>query len=468
MAKRAHFIGIAGMGMSAAAILLKESGWAVSGTDEEAYPPATTQLERHDIPYRTSYDAKNIPKDADVIVIGKNAKLTRDENKEVGAAYGTQARIASFPELIGEIASERDTIVVAGSYGKSTTTALLAWSLLRSKHDACWFIGAAPQGMEPAHLGKDPVFIIEGDEYPTSHEDPRPKFAHYRAHNCVITGATHDHVNIYKTHEEYLKAFQSLTESLPEDGILALCADEPHARALEKHTKARVVLYGLAPEAVYRAKDIKRGEHTAFTLMKEDVTLAEISTSLLGSHNVQNIVGAAALLLEKKLLTPEQFARTIKDFPGLERRLDKKTSRASVPAFEGFGSSREKLQSALEALKAEFPNKRIVVIFEPHSFSWRNKHMLHWFDTAFEHAGLVILYKPSEQGAESHEQSTQKEMAARLAHTGVAVVSVETKEETLAAAKKEIRDGDVVLLTSSGAMDGLIEEIPKWLDNTFA
>jgi UDP-N-acetylmuramate: L-alanyl-gamma-D-glutamyl-meso-diaminopimelate ligase len=219
---------------------------------------------------------------------------------------------------------------------------------------------------------------------------------------------------------------------------------------------------------VYRAEHITRGERTTFLLQKDSKTLAEISTSLLGSHNVQNIVGAAALLLEKKSLTPEQFARAIQDFPGLERRLDKKTTRSSIPAFEGFGSSREKLHSAIGALKAEYPDKRLVVVFEPHSFSWRNKKMLHWFDTAFEHAGLVILYKPAELGARTHEQSTQKEMAARLSHTGIAVVAVETKEEALQAVKKETRSGDVVLLSSSGAMDGLIEDIPKWLDNEFS
>ena len=197
--KKAHFIGIAGMGMSATAILLKEQGWQISGSDAESYPPATNQLERHGIPYKTFYDPGNIPNDADLIVIGRNAKLTRENNSEVKAAYESGIRVASFPELLGDIVKKRESIVIAGSYGKSTVTSLIAWCLARSGIDAGWFIGAAAEGMEPASLGTHPIFVLEGDEYPTSHDDPRPQFAYYNAHDALITAATHDHENIYKT-----------------------------------------------------------------------------------------------------------------------------------------------------------------------------------------------------------------------------------------------------------------------------
>ena len=174
------------------------------------------------------------------------------------------------------------------------------------------------------------------------------------------------------------------------------------------------------------------------------------------------------MLLEKELVTPQQIAAAVKDFRGLARRLEQKTTRSSVPAYEGFCSSQEKLRSAITALKARYPEKRLVVIFEPHTFSWRNKKMLHWFDTAFEGAGLVLLYKPAEQGRDTHEQSSQEEMLERLAKTGVSAIPAVNPEELLKRCEKDIHDGDVVLLSSSGPMDGLIEQIPKWLDNTFA
>src|SRR3989344_5404101 len=359
--KKAHFIGIAGMGMSAAAILLKEQGWQVSGSDADAYPPATNQLERHGIPYKTSYDPENIPKDADIIVIGKNAKLTQENNAEVRAAYESGIRIASFPELLSEIVKERETIVGAG-----------------------WFVGAAPIGMEPANLGTHPIFVLEGDEYPTSHDDLRPKFAHYNAHDCVITAVTHDHLNIYKTQREFSEPFRALAAGLPDSGTLLLCADEPNAASLGKETRARVTLYGMTSSSEWYANDISRGEVTSFDLMRGSEKIARLSTSLIGDHNIQNVVGASAMLLEKELITPEQLAESVRDFKGLARRLDKKTARSSVPAYEGFGSSREKLRAAIAAIKAQYPEKRLVVVFSPNTFSSRNTMMLHWFDDAFE------------------------------------------------------------------------------------
>lgn len=468
MKKSAHFIGIAGMGMSATAILLKEQGWEVDGSDTEAYPPGTDQLARHGISYKTTYDAGNIPKNANVIVIGKNAKLTRENNPEVRAAYESGIRIASFPELLGEIVVQRESIVVAGSYGKSTVTSLIAWCLSRSGVDAGWFIGASPEGMEPSHLGKHPVFVLEGDEYPTSATDPRPKFAHYHAHDCVITAASHDHVNIYKRHEDFLKPFRALVTSLPKEGILLFCGDEPHASSLVQGAKARAISYGMTFASEWHPKNISYGDTTTFDLMRGREMITMLSTTLLGAHNVENIIGASAMLLEKKLLTPEQLTEAIKHFKGLARRLDKKTTRSTVPAYEGFGSSREKLRSAISALSAQYPDKRLVVVFEPHTFSWRNKKMLHWFDTGFAGAVLVLLYKPAEQGASTHEQSSQAEMVERLAKTGVSVVAATNPDEMMTMLDREIRDNDVVLLSSSGPMDGLIEQIPKWLNNTFS
>jgi UDP-N-acetylmuramate: L-alanyl-gamma-D-glutamyl-meso-diaminopimelate ligase len=346
--------------------------------------------------------------------------------------------------------------------------------LSRSGVDAGWFVGAAAEGLEPAHFGSHDTFVFEGDEYPTGHDDTRPKFAHYHPHDALITAATHDHVNIYKTQEEFLKPFQDLVAALPEDGVLMLCADEPHAATLASHTKARVVTYSLSSaSADWHASAVRReanpagGNTTVFDLFHHGKKVATLTTHLIGEHNVQNIVGAAALLLEKRLLTAERIAAALPDFKGLARRLDKKTQQSRIPAYEGFGSSRDKLHAAIRAVRAEHPDERLVVVFEPHTFSWRNKNMLHWFDTAFEGADLVVLYKPAEQGAATHEQSTHEEMTERLAaHT--AAHPAATPEEVMAFLGSEIRDGDVVLLSSSGPMDGLIEKIPLWLDRTFS
>ncbi len=466
--KHAHFIGIAGKGMSAVAILLKEQGWVVTGSDIEFYPPASDQLKRHNIPLFTPYDARNIPDAAEIIVIGKSAKVSRDNNAEVRAAHDSGKRIVSFPEILGETLQDRESIVVAGSYGKSTTTSLLAWCLTHEGIDAGYFIGASPTGMEPAHLGTHKTFVLEGDEYPTSHDDPRPKFAHFRTHDVILTSASHDHVNIYPTQESFLLPFKKLLQDLPHDGIAVLCADEPYARSLAVEASSRVVLYSAHDQsAQWSAGNITIGRQTSFDLLNNGQVIIRLTTSLLGTHNIQNIVGVAAMLSEKKLLTPKQFADALVQFKGLAQRLDCKTKHSTVPVYEGFGSSREKLRAAISAVNAHFPNQRLVLVFEPHTFSWRNKEMLHWFDTAFEGADEVLLYKPEEQGANTHTQISQEEMFDRMLEAGISVHKVSTPEEVMSNLKGLIKKGDIVLLSSSGAMDGLITLIPEWLDETF-
>ncbi len=458
--------------MSATALLLKETGWEVSGSDEAVYAPVSETLARHGIAWKTPYAPENIPPDAKRIVIGKNAKLTREENAETREAFARAAsgntRIASFPEVLGEATKERDTIVVAGSYGKSTTTALIAWCLKHASVDAGWFVGASMEGFESAHMGSHPVFVLEGDEYPAGHDDARPKFAHYHPKSVVLTAASHDHANVYPTQEKFSSVFKELLAGLPTDGLAVVCADEPHALALARTAPCRTVLYGLRERALWRADSIERGERASFDLVREGVHITRIETTLMGDHNIQNIVGAAALLLEKNLLSPHTLALGIVSFPGLARRLDKKTLRSRVPAFEAFGSSREKLRAALGAMKERFPKERVVLVFEPHTFSWRNKEMLHWYDDAFLDADFVILYKPAEQGAASHAQSTQEEMLARLQAAGCTAESAARSEDVLEMLKREVREGDVVLLSSSGPMDGLIAKIPEWLDTAFA
>lgn len=466
--KHAHFIGIAGRGMSAVAILLKEQGWVVTGSDAEFYPPASDQLKRHKIPLFTPYNPQNIPESAQVIVIGKSTKVSREENAEVRGAYSSGKKVLSFPEILGEILATREALVVAGSYGKSTTTSLLAWCLAQAGVDIGYFIGASPVGIEPAHLGTHKTFVLEGDEYPTSHDDPRPKFAHFNTHDLVLTSASHDHVNVYPTQESFLEPFRKLLHSLPSDGVAVVCVDEPFARSLIPDTSARVVTYSIDNKnANWYAQNITFTERISFDLIHNNSLVTRMTTKLLGIHNVQNIVGVSAMLLEKKLLTPQQLVETCKSFEGLAQRLELKTHISVVPAYEGFGSSREKLHAAIEAIKTHFSSRRLIVVFEPHTFSWRNKNMLHWFDTAFSGADEVILYKPAEQGSHTHSQTTHEEMFIRMCEAGVSTHKAATISEAKNILHAMVQKGDVLLFSSSGPMDGLMTDIPAWLDKTF-
>ena len=211
--KKAHFIGIAGKGMSATALLLKQMGVAISGSDEGFYPPVSDYLKSANIPFAQGYRAANIPDDADVIIIGKNAKLRPETNDEVRAAFASGKLIRSFADIVHELTAHSDNIVVAGSYGKSTCTALLAWCLKSAGKDPSYFIGEVTNGFESyAQRGQGSVFVLEGDEYPSSNWDNTSKFLHYNARSVLLTSATHDHINVFPTHADYLRPFRALLD----------------------------------------------------------------------------------------------------------------------------------------------------------------------------------------------------------------------------------------------------------------
>lgn len=465
---KAHFIGISGKGMSATALLLREKGWVVSGSDEGFYPPVSTYLEDAEIFFAHEYKKENIPADADVIIIGKNAKLVPETNEEVRAAYDSGIRVCSFPDMLEELSKDKKTIVVVGSYGKSTTTALLSWCLKATGKDPSYFIGEITRGFaQHAQLGSSDVFVLEGDEYPSSNTDSTPKFLHYNPKNVLLTSATHDHVNVYPTHADYLKPFEQLITSLPADGMLVANGDEQYARALAEKHGNNVVFYGMNDTNEWYPAKISFGETTTFDLMHNKERVATFTTKLLGSHNIENIVGAAAMLLSKGLLTPDECVAGVESFQGVKRRLELLTQHSTVPVFEGFGSSYEKARSAIEATRLHYKGRRLLVVFEPHTFSWRNRGAIAWYDTVFTGADRVYIYEPAAQGKHSHEQLSQEEIVARVSAAGITTTAITSPAETLALLQNELKENDIVLLLTSGSFDGLIEGIPALAEQKF-
>jgi UDP-N-acetylmuramate: L-alanyl-gamma-D-glutamyl-meso-diaminopimelate ligase len=465
---KAHFIGIAGKGMSATALLLKQMGVRISGSDEGFYPPVSDYLKSANIAFAKGYRKENIPDDADVIIIGKNAKLRPETNEEVQAAFESGKLVRSFADIVHDMTVSSETIVVAGSYGKSTCTALLAWCLRTAKKDPSYFIGEVTNGFECyAHRGRGAVFVLEGDEYPSSNWDNTSKFLRYNARNVLLTSATHDHINVFPTHADYLVPFRALLDRLPADGVLVACSSEPHARALVQATGRPAVFYALDDRAHWHAENIARGARTEFDLMRGSAKVVRLSTHHLGNHNIENIVGAGAMLIEKGLLTPEELYAGISSFMGVKRRMELLSASSTVPVFEGFGSSYEKARSAIAAVKLHFPGRRLMVVFEPHTFTWRNREAIAAYDDVFDGAAKILIYEPASQGAGSHAQLTQDEIVDRVRRAKYDAEAIVDPEEALQKLNGILETDDVVLLLTSGELGGLIKTIPKLAERKF-
>lgn len=451
--------------MSATAKLLKDSGVVVSGSDEDVYPPMSTFLEQEGFDYKTPYAADNIPSDVDVIIIGKNAKLVPESNPEVAAAYASGKPIKSFPDILAELSTGAQTVVVAGSYGKSTSTALLAHCLEQAGLDPSYVIGASPLSpTNSARLGHGNLFVLEGDEYPTSNTDSRSKFLLMHPTHVLLTPLAHDHFNIFPTPEEYIKPFYELAKLVPQDGTVVVCTEGPLSSDFLSNIGRPVVTYGVS-QGDFTAANITWGERTSFDIMHSNTTMTHVETSQLGEHNIQNIIGVAAFVFTKQLMSPEQFAQAVASFKGIRRRLDRKSDNTAVPIYEGFGSSYDKLKSAMAAMKRHFPTKRLVVVFEPHTFSWRNRQSLGWYDDVFAGADKVYIFNPPHDGKTT--ELSVEEIVAQVARSGIAAIAAHTPEAVLDGLRQELTKDDAILLSSSGAMGGLIESVPALANELF-
>ena len=461
-----YFLGIAGAGMSALASVLISQGARVCGSDEAAFPPITTYLDAIGAPYHVGFDASKIPPDIDLAIIGASAKLGGADNPELAELRRRGVPCRTFPEHLGALTSARETILVAGSYGKSTLTAMLACLLREAGHDPGFFIGAVPLDLPvTGHWGTSAPFIIEADEYVVSLEDRRSKFELYAPRHLLISSLQHDHVNMFATFEDYVAPFRRLIAATPSDGVI-VCA-RGHGALEEICQSRRVVWYGLDNPIGYSARNIEVGEVSRFELITPSGGVIPLETELIGLHNIENIVGAVAMAMELGLADAPAAQRFARTFRGVARRLDKKTTRSTIPAYEGFGSSYDKARSAIAALGLHFPSRPLIVAFEPHTFSWRNAASLSWYDDVFDGAAEVLLLPPPAHGAGGHDQIDQATIAGQIAAAGVAVIALPDGASVIARLQQSIPPDAVILLLSSGPLDGLAQSLPAWLDAEF-
>lgn len=464
--KKVHIIGLAGAGMSALATIMRDAGWQVSGSDQGLYDPIEGYLERQGFSCHVGHKPENIPDDADMIVIGKHAKLVSESNAEVARAFSMQnqgkTKVVSLPEAMADIAASYDQYVVCGSYGKSTCTALAAYLLDRAGRKPSYFIGALPLNFDQ-HGRKDvgSEFIIEGDEYPSSNWDNTSKFLHYSPVSVLLTSGEHDHVNVFPTEDDYLCPYKSLLKRENLKTVVG-CADNPHVLDLLSETSAaHVVTYGLIGSPDWKADNIIYGQETIFSVYKNAELQGELSTQLLGQHNIQNILGVVVWLIENELASFKQIQMFLPGFRGITRRLDRKSDlKAAVSVYEGFGSSYTKAKTAIDAMRLHFPRKKLVVLFEPHTFSWRDEITLSWYDSVFEDVnGQVLVYKPPIHGAATHQQLSLEQIVQRIQAAKVPVSGYEDYE---AMAKAAIdAKPEIVLLLTSGSFDGNLANFVK-------
>ena len=455
---RVHFCGIGGTAMVAGARLALEAGWEVRGSDNPLYPPTSAMVEALGVPVASRYAADNLDWDPDYVIIGN--VLSRG-NPEVEAALDRGMRYISLPEWLKEhVLRARRPIVIAGTHGKTTTTAITAHLLDRLGVNPGYLIGGQPRDLKhSARLCPEGApFVIEGDEYDTAFFDKRAKFLHYLPRIAVVTSLEFDHGDIYRDVAEIELAFQRMLRQIPGSGHLIVCADHPRAAALAEHAFCETITYGFDPRADWRIAlegDGRLTLHAADTSASFTIPV----DALPGRHNAQNI--AAGVLVAHLHGAPfKAIDDALQSFRGVKRRMELFHEHAGALFIDDFAHHPTAIRETIAAARLRWPERRLVVAFEPRSNTTVTKRFQDDLVRAF--AGIDALWLGPIYRAESipdADRLDRGELAQLLGRHGSEAHAVDDVESIVDGLAAALTPNTVVLVLSNGAFGGIYAKI---------
>jgi len=461
--KHVHMLGICGTAMGAFAGMLHELGYRVTGSDSHPYPPMSTQLHALGIKVFPEYSAANLDEKPDLVIIGN---VIRRDNPEARAVIESGVPYLSLPAALSErFLKGNHSIVITGTHGKTTTAAICAWCLVHAGFDPGFLVGGELRNLGKNYrCGKQGYFVIEGDEYDTAFFDKGPKFLHYRPQSAVVTSVEFDHADIYRNIEHVKAAFRQFIQLLPPDGLLAACADYEHVRSLIQFSKTTPHTYGLKSECDYSGYIEETGpEGMRFVVTQGGAPIGNFTTSLVGKHNLLNLI-AVTILLSRLGLTSEQIAEGFATFQGVRRRQEVFAEVGGITLVDDFAHHPTAVQLTIDAIRMRFPDRRLWAVFEPRSATSRRNVFQDRFAGAFVGANQVIVadvYRP-DQVAEEERFSPQL-LAEALQGRGVDARALPSVDDIIDKLVREAVEGDVILIMSNGGFDGIYERLPAAL-----
>jgi UDP-N-acetylmuramate: L-alanyl-gamma-D-glutamyl-meso-diaminopimelate ligase len=451
-----HLIAISGVGMTSLAGMLKSRGFVVTGSDQNVYPPASTLLERLGIRARIGYRAENLEPRPDLVVVGNAVSRT---NPEVAAMIERGLPYVSMPEAIRRffLAGKR-TLVIAGTHGKTTSTAMLAWVLAEAGRDPSLMLGGESLDFDANfRLGDGEHFVIEGDEYDTAFFDKGPKFLHYEPRGLILTAIEFDHADIYRDLDHVTSAFVSLLKIIPGDAPVLVCGDFPRTEAAVSEASRDVERFGLGSGAGWRAVDIRDdGRSTRFGVHHDGDREAEIELGVMGEMNVRNALGVYALC--RRLGLPATEIRPgLRSFRGVRRRQEV-IATDPITVIDDFAHHPTAIAATLEAVRRRHPSRKIWAVFEPRSNTSRRRVFQQEFARALGHADAAVVapvfFKETDSLPEADRLSVD-ELIGALRGAGVEADTFADDDAILGHLRHAARDGDVVVFMSNGAFGGL-------------
>ena len=461
-----HILGVCGTAMGAIAGMLKDAGYAVTGSDTGAYPPMSDYLASLGIEIKLGYVASNLDHDPDLVVVGNVIRATYEE---AVAVVERDLDHCSFPHVLGELfMKDATSIVCAGTHGKTTTSSITAWLADAAGLDPGYLIGGVVKGWDrTARAGGGTHFVIEGDEYDTAFFDKRPKFMSYRANTAILTSVEFDHADIYRDLEHCQQAFRDLVRSMPEDGCVVARWDHASVRQVCEEAPCEVRRYGPDQDWDGRIESVDHDRGTmTFSVRREGELFGVFESILVGEHNLYNQVAAVAAL-EREGCTAEQLEQGFSSFRGIKRRQDAFAEVGGVALIDDFAHHPTAVQVTTEALRLRFGGRRLWIVFEPRSNTSRRKIFQEPYAEAFGGADLVTIKATYDERIPADERLDPHQLAADVRARGIEASCLDHTDDIVAMVAANALEGDVVAVFSNGGFDGIHDKLTEALELRF-
>ena len=461
-----HLIAICGTGMASLAGLLKSQGYRVTGSDQHVYPPMSTYLAGLGIQLLPGYREEHLKGPTDLVVVG-NA-VSRN-NPEVQALLRLGVPYISFPQALGRfLIGSKMSIVVAGTHGKTTTTALMAWVLAKAGWDPSFFVGGIPVNFDSGFKqGRGSWVVLEGDEYDSAFFDKGPKFLHYKPERVILTSLEFDHADIYRDLEHLKGVFLRLTEMIPPSGTLLVCNEYEAARDVSAAARCPVMFYGDGEPKGWEARNVRMHEGRSFFEPFYQVRPeGAVEIPLIGQHNVNNALAAYAMARELGI-DRRVLLEAMATFSGVKRRQEVKGEVGGITVIDDFAHHPTAVKGTIEALRAAYPKRRLWAIFEPRSNTSRRRIFEREFSQALGCADRIIvagIYQPEKipEGDRLSPVAVVREVNGLCGDSRA--VFIERTNDIPPHVAKEAKSGDVILVMSNGGFDGVQEKILQALE----
>ena len=440
---RVHFIAIGGSAMHNLAIALHKMGLTVTGSDDEIFEPSKGRLAYYNLlPETQGWDASRITATLDAVILGMHAKA---DNPELLKAKELGLKIFSYPEYLYEQSKDKIRIVIGGSHGKTTITAMILHVFKHAGVDCDYMVGAQLEGFDVmVRLTKEARFmVIEGDEYLTSPIDLRPKFHLYKPNIALLSGVAWDHINVFPTFENYIDQFVIFINQISSGGCLIYCNDDEILREIcpGSGNGIRVIPYSLPSSEIRHGVTFVHAENHTYPLQ------------VFGKHNLLNLNGAR-LICREVGISDLTFYEAMKSFKGASKRLELVAKNDQTAVYKDFAHAPSKVKATLLAVKEQFPERKVIACLELHTYSSLNKDFLgHYAGTLDPADEALVYFNPHALQIKRLPAITSEQICQGFANTGLEVYSSAT--ELIERLMKEDSKNCVFLLMSSGNYDGI-------------